>query len=71
MITTAMICCGSVAFVAGLLLLISPRVIVKLGEFANRIFIVDDFPIRHHVVTGIALLVLSVLLFIVGRITGE
>ena len=62
--------CGGLALIGGLLLLMAPRVIVKIGEFANRIFVVDDFPIRHHVATGIVLIVLSVLLCIVGRIAG-
>ena len=63
--------CGTSALLCGLFLLIAPRAIVKLGEFANRIFIVDDFSIRHHVVIGVLLIVLSVVLFLVGLVGGR
>lgn len=62
--------CGALASLTGLLLLVSPRAIVKLGEIANRIFMVDDFSIRHHVTIGVLLIVLSVILFLVGLMAG-
>jgi hypothetical protein len=63
--------CGTSALLCGSFLLIAPRAIVKLGEFANRMFIVDDFPIRHHVAIGISLIVLSMVLFLVGLTAGK
>ncbi len=63
----ALIVCGALALIFGILLLLAPRIIVKVGEVTNRIFMVDDFPIRHHVAMGIILIVLSISLFIVSR----
>jgi hypothetical protein len=62
---------GAWALFCGLLLWIAPRAIVKLGEIANRIFMVDDFPIRHHVLTGVLLIVLSIVLFVVGIMVSK
>jgi hypothetical protein len=62
---------GALALSCGLLLWMAPRAIVKLGEIGNRIFMVDDFPIRHHVLTGVLLIVLSVVLFVVGLMASK
>ncbi len=66
-----LILCGALTISCGMLLLISPKTLVKLGEIANHIFMVDNFPIRHHVLTGIMLVVVSVLLFLIGLAVGR
>ena len=62
----ALIFSGASALFCGVLVLLSPRAIVKLGEVVNRVILVDNFPILHHRLIGAVLLTLSLLLFLVG-----
>ena len=48
---------GILSFVFGILLLISPRSIIKLERQANKIIMTDPFFMKYRIIVGISLLI--------------
>ena len=48
---------GILSFVFGILLLTSPRSIIKLERQANKIIMTDPFFMKYRIIVGISLLI--------------
>ena len=57
---------GIIAGGFGFLFIFAPRVLIYLSELSNKIFMTDEVAIRFRILVGIALFVVSILMFVIA-----
>ena len=55
-----------ICFIMGVLFLFFPRVLFKIVEMSNTVLVQDSIFFKHHVKTGIILLICGILIITVG-----
>ncbi|MFC1671878.1 hypothetical protein ACFL01_01955 [Planctomycetota bacterium] len=57
---------GVIAAVFGVLFIFAPGILIYLSEISNKIFMTDEVAIKFRMWVGVALLLVSVLMFVVA-----
>lgn len=63
---TSILIIGIIAIVFGILFIFKPKLLEKLNEFGNRIITTDEFAIIYRHISGVLLIIIGIILFIIA-----